>query len=177
MRWPVALAALTIALAGCTPVPQPKEEPVALPEDLAWRYVSSCLGDIGSVGPAQISWGDGPAVVSFASDEQTPEQRAAAVQIQECLDRYDYAPTSTSYNYVNSYERAQLYDWYTRETIPCLADKGVEAPRIARTAFFDPAARPWNPYTDMDDVPFDQLIALYRACPPIPEYLQSRHEK
>lgn len=175
MRWPVALAALAIALAGCTPAPAPHDDPVALPQELAWRYAQTCFGDTGSSGEIRISWGDGPATVRF-DHAPTPAEQAAAEAIQKCLDAFRYEPPQ-SYDYVSSYERAQLYDWYLRATVPCLAGKGIDLEPVPRSAFFDPADRPWNPYTGMDQLPFDQLIALYQACPPVPGYLQSRHEQ
>ena len=78
------------------------------------------------------------------------------------------------FNYVDAFERAQLWDYYNAVTLPCLDARGRRR-RPTRAEFFLPDQRPWNPYTAMDDLPFDQLFALYRACPPIPDYLRERH--
>ena len=176
MRATVAVAALALALAGCTPVPRTTGEPFRLPQELAWRYVATCLGELGTIGPAQIEWGDGPALVSLA-DDPTPEAQAAAERTSKCLNRYRYEPRDTSFNFVSAYERAQLFDWYTRDTAPCLEAQGIAAPDIPRAEFFVPGERPWNVYTQMSTVPFARLIQLYQACPPVPQYLASRHER
>ena len=175
MRAAVALVALALALAGCTPAPRTTGEPFRLPEELAWRYVSSCLAEIGQIGPAQVEWGDGPALVTGAN--LSPDQQAAAHRVEDCLDKYRYEPHTTSFAFISAYERAQLFDWYTRETAPCLTALGVKAPEIPRAEFFVPGERPWNVYTDMDDVPFDTLIQLYQDCPPVPDYLLARHTR
>lgn len=153
MRWRVALAALgtaAVALAGAALV-SGGGEPAPRSAGSPWIL------------PTDLSWR------LAQSCEGDPEHAEA------CLKRFRLDTSRTAFDYVNAYERAQLYDYYLRQTVPCLADHGVQAPLIARAAFFDPAKRPWNVYTGMDDVPFDRLIDLYRACPPVPQYLLARH--
>jgi hypothetical protein len=94
---------------------------------------------------------------------------------ETCRSTSDPGDRTEGYNYVDAYERAQLYDYYSAVTVPCLASKGVELEPLHRSDFFVPDSRPWNPYTSMRDRPFDELVALYHACPPIPEYLLARH--
>ena len=74
MRWPVAIAALAIALAGCTPLPAPHDDPVALPQELAWRYAQTCFGDTGLSG--EIPRTSYPAACSDARE---------SVKSQACL--------------------------------------------------------------------------------------------
>ena len=170
----VGAALLSLALIASTPAPRTAGEPFRMPQDLAYRYVATCLGELDTIGPAQIEWGDRPAVVSVAEDP-TPEAQAALERTEDCLNRYRYEPRDASFNFVSAYERAQLFDWYTRDTAPCLEAQGIDAPEIPRAEFFVPDQRPWNVYTQMSTVPFTRLIELYQACPPVPQYLTSRH--
>ncbi|MGN6502972.1 MAG: hypothetical protein ACTHKX_08745 [Pseudolysinimonas sp.] len=153
MRWRVALAALgtaSVALAGLA-VASGGGETAARAAGAPW------------VLPTDLSW---RLSQSCTGD---PDHTEA------CLARFRIDTSRTAFDYVNVYERAQLYDYYTGSTVPCLARHGVVAPVIARSAFFDPAKRPWNVYTDMAEVAFDRIIDLYRACPPVPQYLLARH--
>ncbi|MEO8263020.1 MAG: hypothetical protein ABI566_10670 [Pseudolysinimonas sp.] len=173
MRAGVALAALALALAGCTPVPRAASEHFVVPQDLVWRYVSHCTQDAGEAGPFVFSFGDGPATIQF--ETPTPENEVVAAEAAACLDRYRY-DTASSFQYVSAFERAQLFDYYSGQTRPCLAANGVDVPPIARDQFFVPDERPWNPYTSIEGYSFDRLLELYDACPPVPRYLLARHE-
>lgn len=93
-----------------------------------------------------------------------------------CEGHYRSEERASSFTYVDAFERAQLWDYYNAVTLPCLAGRGVVVPALRREEFFEPGRRPWNPYPAMGDLPFDQVVALYRACPPIPDYLRDRHE-
>jgi hypothetical protein len=177
MRGIVALVAAALLLAGCAPAPQPDAPlgPITIPPDLSWQYASTCLSTSDSLGPSSMSWGaDQDASVQF--EEDTPETQAAAAEMVECLDRYPYEPGTQDFGLVDAFERSQLYDYYTSVTLPCLQRHGIEPEPVARTTFFAPDRRPWNPYPDMQGVAFEKLYVAYRACPPVPEYLQAQPE-
>jgi len=137
----VAIAAIAVLLAGCTPTPPAASRalnaPFAIPQDLTYQYVTCA---------------------------------------DECAAQYRLEPRADGFTYVDAYERSQLWDYYTAVTAPCLVARGVTLEPPTREDFFVPDQRPWNPYTTMDDLPFDELVALYRACPPVPDYLRERHE-
>jgi hypothetical protein len=169
-----AAGALAVALlTACTaaPVQRTLNHPFLVPQDLAWQYATSCFGEelIGG-GVISLSYGEGASRVEFAED--TPESQAEKARIEACLDEYRFADASNDLDYVDGYERSQLWDYYTAITVPCLAALGVELAPIPREDFFTPDQRPWNPYPSMQDVPFAELIDLYEACPPVPDYLQ-----
>ncbi|HEX2550132.1 MAG TPA: hypothetical protein VHK64_00940 [Nocardioidaceae bacterium] len=173
MRWTLALIASALLLAGCTPQPQPAAETDLVPHELIQQYTRSCTGPIeNATGTFAYSIGSGPA--SVIAEIDTPENRAAVAAVLECLNRYRYEEESPL-QFVTAYERAELYDYYIGSTVPCLAEHGVTAPSVPRAQFFFSDRRYWNPYPEMDDIPFDELLTLYRACPPVPEYVLSRH--
>lgn len=171
----VAIAAAAMLLTACTPAARERAEPVAVPQDLTWQYATSCLMNMTS-GETVVSlqWDETGIEVGF--DEDTPATVLDQQRIENCFAQYRFEQRASSYNYVDAFERAQLWDYYNAVTLPCLAEHGVRLPALTRAQFFVPDSRPWNPYTAMDDLPFDQLFALYRACPPIPDYLRDRHE-
>ena len=174
----VAVAAVAMLLAACTPVASPtreRTEPFAVPQDLTWQYATNCMLEMTS-GETVVSlqWDETGIEVGF--DEDSPATELDQQAVQACFDQYRLEQRSSSFNYVDAFERAQLWDYYNAVTLPCLDEHGVGVPALTRAQFFLPDQRPWNPYTAMDDLPFDQLFALYRACPPIPDYLRERHD-
>jgi hypothetical protein len=175
MRVAVVAAVATMLLAGCTPVAVPLQRAavpeLVIPTELGWRYASSCTGDdVGGGGIITFQYGNGGSNVTFAED--TPESRAEAERIEACLDEYRYDESDDQLDYVDGYERSQLWTYYTAVTAPCLAARGIQLDPIPREEFFVPDQRPWNPFTAMDDVPIADLLALYRECPPIPAFLR-----
>lgn len=177
MRVAVVAAVAVVLLAGCTPMAVPLQRAsvpeVVIPSELGWRYASSCTDDlaIDAGGIIGFQYGGGASNVTFAED--TPESRAEAERIEACLDKYRFDQSDDQLDYVDGYERSQLWTYYTAVTAPCLSDHGVTLDTIPRADFFLPDQRPWNPYTAMDDIPIPELLALYRACPPIPEFLRA----
>jgi hypothetical protein len=174
MRGIVVLGVAAVALlAGCAPSPQPDPPlgPITIPPELSWQYAHTCFGD--DMAPVAASWGPGvTADVHF--EVESPESAAIAAQVEACLDQYPYEDGQSDFGFVDPFERAQLYDYYMSMTVPCLARHGIDLDPVARTTFFAPDRRPWNPYqeTDFTGVPFLKLYSAYRACPPVPEYLQ-----
>lgn len=122
-----------------------------------------------------------PAVLVAARGAEAPflipndlSYRFAIGCTEECLERYDRDERS-GLSFVDSYERARLWEWYHAVTVPCLAAQGVRIEPVARSEFFLVRERPWNPYVGFEAVAFDELVRLYRACPPVPESLRERH--
>jgi hypothetical protein len=113
--------------------------------------------------PQDLTW-------QFTTSCETPDE------LEACLDRYEFEQRADGFSYVDAAERAQLWEYYTAVTVPCLAARGVDVPPVTRQDFFLPDERPWNPYTALRDIPFDTLVGHYAACPPVPAYLQERHQ-
>jgi len=174
MRWSLVSIASVALLAGCTPVPQPAVDDDMVPHELIQQYANWCfqnnVGDEGGFYTYSIRE-DGADV---DADDADPARIAVAQAIEDCLNRYDYEVDSPL-AFVPAYERAQLYDYYVTRTRPCLARLGVSVPEVERSEFFSSDQRLWNPYPQMQDVPFEHLLTLYRACPPVPDYVLSRH--
>ena len=85
---------------------------------------------------------------------------AIEAQIEGCLTEHRYEDQIDPF--VDPYERARLYEYYTAVTIPCLARRGDRRQARCRS----PSSRnrqggePWNPYLGMEQ-PFDRLLELY----------------
>ena len=74
-------------------------------------------------------------------------------------------------SFVDPYERSRLYEYYTAFTLPCLARLGIDITPAPRSLFSEKGGgEPWNPYLGME-LPFDELLELYQACPPRPASL------
>ena len=174
MRWSLVSVASVALLAGCTPAPQPVVDDDVVPHELIQQYANWCfqnnVGDEGGFYNYLIRE-DGAEVNAEDTD---PARIAVAQAIEDCLNRHGYEVDSPL-AYVSAYERAQPYDYYTTRTRPCLAAAGVDVPEISRQQFFASDRRPWNPYPDMPTESFEDLLTLYRACPPVPDYVLSRH--
>lgn len=179
----VAVTAAAIAaamlLAACTPAASPlareRTQPAAVPQDLTWQFATTCLEEMTS-GETVVSlhWDETGIEVGF--EGESPATQRDRLAVEDCFTRYRLERRATGFTFVDAFERAQLWDYYNTVTLPCLDAHGVAVPALTRAQFFVPDQRPWNPYTAMDDLPFDQLLALYRSCPPVPDYLRDRHE-
>lgn len=168
----VAAAALGALLVGCTPAPRAHEGPVVIPQEIAWRYAMSCIEPAGPVGITSLQWNNSGAEIHLepleASSVDIPLMET---QIEDCLTEHRYEDQIDPF--VDPYERARLYEYYTAVTIPCLAREGVDIKPVPFAFFEEPAGgEPWNPYLGMEQ-PFDRLLELYRACPPRPESLNT----
>jgi hypothetical protein len=173
------LAIPVLALAACTaitpPVARAHDEPFAIPQDLTWQYATSCMMQMTSEGTVVgLQWDETGIEVRF--EDETAETLLDQQRLKNCFAQYRTEQRADSFSYVDAFERAQLWDYYSAVTEPCLTAHGVTVPALTRAQFFVPDQRPWNPYTAMDDLPFEELVALYQACPPIPDYLAARHE-
>jgi hypothetical protein len=173
MRTIVAAAALGALLAGCTPVSRTLDGPVVIPQEIAWRYAMHCVEPVGeNVGVVSLTWSNTFADIQLeAPDVPAADLAALEATIEACLSEYRYedqaSPTASIY------ERAELYEYYSGVTIPCLAGHGIDIEPVPREFFLAPdGGEPWNPYLGMD-LPFDRLLELYRACPPRPDYLET----
>jgi len=173
MRTIVAAAALGVLLAGCTPASRSLDGPLVIPQELAWRYAMFCVEPAGeSVGVTSLTWSNTGAHIELeAPDDPTADLAALETSIEECLTEYRYEdrvnPAATVY------ERAELYEYYSGVTLPCLARQGLEIEPVPREFFLAPdGGEPWNPYLGLD-LPFERLLELYSACPPRPSYLET----
>jgi hypothetical protein len=140
-----------------------------------WRAIPAVLGLILLAGCVAVEPPQRRESEPFAIPQDLSWQCVIACSDGDCA-AYRFADRAEGFTYVDAYERARLWEYYTAVTVPCLASRGVDLAPIARERFFVPDERPWNPYTSMQGIPFDDLVGLYRACPPVPPSLQSRHE-
>jgi hypothetical protein len=173
MRTIVAAAALGALLAGCTPVSRAVDGPLVLPPEIAWRYASFCIETAGTgVSVTALHWSNAGADVDLeAVGDQTTDLDALELEIEGCLTEYRYEEREIAN--ASIYERAELYEYYTGVTIPCLARQGIDVDPVPREVFIDPdGGEPWNPYFSMD-IPFEQLLGLYETCPPRPDSLDT----
>ncbi|MEO5920813.1 MAG: hypothetical protein ABIQ01_06690 [Pseudolysinimonas sp.] len=170
MRAILAVAALGPLLAGCAPQPHPEGGPIVIPQEIAWRYAMYCIELAGDVGISSLAWDNSGAEAHL--DETTDPAIDTAeleTEIETCLTRDQYEAKVDPF--VDPYERARLYEYYSAVTIPCLAREGMDITPAPRYLFSSLAGgEPWNPYLGMD-LPFDRLLELYRACPPRPASL------
>jgi hypothetical protein len=166
----LAAAVLGVLLAGCTPVPRAHDGPIVIPQEIAWRYAMSCVTSAGDVGISSLAWSNEGAEVHLdLSDDTSIDSAGLETQIEECLTEHHYEEAVDSF--VDPYERARLYEFYSAVTIPCLARQGVDIRPVPWAMFTEPAGgEPWNPYLGME-LPFDRLLELYQVCPPRPASL------
>ena len=169
MRAVLAAAALGVLLVGCTTVPRAVDRPLVIPPDIAWRYAMSCVSAAGDVGVDSLAWSNAGAEVHLdLSADPAVDTAALEDGIEACLTAHPYGERDS---FVDPYERSRLYEYYISDTIPCLARQGIDITPAPRSQFDEKSGgEPWNPYLGMD-MPFDDLLELYNACPPRPASL------
>lgn len=149
----VLLAALAVALAGCTatstPAPAETAEVVANVPSAGWSTViSGCMRSAG--------------FADYVIAESDDEQRA----LDECVARY---PAESAFSvYPSSAQLEQLYDYYRDTLVPCLAAHGFVSQGEAPSREEFTAARGqrrWTPYDALETRPPD---AVRQRCAALP---------
>ena len=167
------MAAFAAAVAVASPpnrlLERAVEQPIVIPQGLAWRYAQTCVFAVETVGVTELRWNnEGADAEVEATAEPGVDTEAIETQIETCLEKYRYEERPAILP--SDADRAQLYDFYTGVTLPCLAYRGIDVHPEPRELFFAPVGEPWNPYLGMEQ-PIDRLLELYEACPPVPAYL------
>lgn len=176
----VVASASLLALAAVMSAPRLAERPGVLP-DLMQRHIAECMS---RSNPAAVQRGlslveeagryDVEVQGSNASGSATARQLDAwEQQLETCVNEYRSSGEAQPFLSSDSeFDLTVHYLYYTGPLTACLRERGIEPLQPLSLEEFRSRTFPMNPYWMMEGES-EQLLDVYRDCPPFPEILMA----